>query len=658
MRKTLLYTLVTALATLTGCARMGQPDGGWYDETPPRVVGAMPAEQATGVKTRNVTIFFNEFIQIENPTENVVVSPPQLETPEIKGEGRRITIQLNDSLRPNTTYTIDFSDAITDNNEGNPLGNYTYSFSTGTAIDTMEVSGYVVEAENLEPVKGILVGLYDNLSDTAFTTTPMLRVARTDPHGHFVVRGVAPGQYRVYALQEADGNYMFSQKSEKIAFSHDLIIPSSKPDVRQDTIWRDSLHIDNIIQTGYTHFLPDDIVLRAFTEVPTDRYLLKNERKEAERFTLFFSAGDKQAPTLRGLNFDGRDAFMLEASELRDTLTYWLRDTLLVNQDTLSVELRYMATDTAGVLRPRTDTLDILSKASVAKRLREQQKELEKWQKQQEKAKKKGEKYETEMPVRPLDLKIQVASDMNPFDYVGIESPTPIAHIDSAGIRLYAKNDTLWEEKPFVLADRTIVADTTIAPATRIFVLRPDTTANLWTLGREYKIELDSAAFVDIYGKASAATRKGTRVRPEEEFSTIVFHVAREHDVPYVGELLDKGERVQRQVSSATGDLTFEYVKPGEYYLRVFADDNDNGRWDTGEYALDRQAETMYYYPEKIECKARWPFERNWNPATVPAYRQKPRALIKQKDQKKKSVRSRNAERAQKLGIIYIPQNP
>lgn len=142
-----------------------------------------------------------------------MVSPPQLETPEIVASGKRIKIELLDSLKPNTTYTIDFSDAITDNNEDNPLGNYTYSFSTGDAIDTLEVSGKVLQAKDLEPVKGILVGLYNDLSDTAFTTKPMLRVSRTDGSGRFVIKGVAPGTYRVYALQDADGNYLSTRRA-------------------------------------------------------------------------------------------------------------------------------------------------------------------------------------------------------------------------------------------------------------------------------------------------------------------------------------------------------------------------------------------------------------------------------------------------------------
>ena len=235
------------------CAKMGQPDGGWYDETPPYVVGASPAERGTNVKAKKMSIYFNEFIKIENPTENVVVSPPQLEMPEIKATGKRIIVELKDTLKANTTYTVDFSDAITDFTENNPLGNYTYSFSTGEHIDTMEVSGHVLEARNLEPVKGILVGLYDNLSDTVFAHEPFMRVARTDSRGHFVIKGIANGTYRVYALNDMDGNYMFSQKSEKIAFSKETVTTTSKPDIRPDTIWRDSLYIDSIRQVPYTH---------------------------------------------------------------------------------------------------------------------------------------------------------------------------------------------------------------------------------------------------------------------------------------------------------------------------------------------------------------------------------------------------------------------
>lgn len=651
MRKPLLL-LAIAIVTLTGCARMGQPDGGWFDETPPHVVETSPKDQSTNVNQRTITILFDEFIKLDNPTEKVVISPPQIEAPEIKGAGRRIIVELKDSLKPNTTYTVDFSDAISDNNEGNPLGNYTYSFSTGEHIDTMEVAGYVVEAENMEPIKGILVGLYDNLADSAFTTLPMLRVARTDSRGYFIIKGVAPGNYRIYALQEADGDYVHSQKSEKIAFSHDIITPSFKPDVKQDTLWRDSLHIADIIPTNYTHFLPDNIVLRAFTEEQTDRYFLKNERKQADNFTLFFTYGNPQMPEIEGLNFDERDAFLLEASEQLDTLRYWLKDTLLINQDSLRMQLRFLATDSTGILETKTDTITVLSKEPYAKRMKEWQKEREKWEKQQEKARKKGMDVQEEMPSTPLDLKVNIKSDMMPDNSITLESATPILRIDTTKIHLTVKRDTLMDEKPFILRCEKVDVEGWES-AQRNFTLLPDSTDNLWNIGARYTLVIDSAAFTDIYGNVCNTIKKGANIRKEEDFTTIIFNVVQLEDAPYVGQLLDGQDKVVKQISSPDGKLSFNYVKPGEYYLRVFADNNKNGRWDTGNYEDDRQAEKVYYYPEKIECKAHWPLEKSWNPESGKTL--KPSAITKQKPDKEKRIKKQNQIRAQKLGIIYIP---
>ena len=281
-----IYTLF-----FSSCARMGHPDGGWYDDDPPVVIGSTPEDRSTNVKAKKITILFNEYIKLEDASNKVIVSPPQLEMPEIKSAGKKIVVELKDTLKENTTYTIDFGDAITDNNEGNPMGSYTYTFSTGEQIDTFEVSGYVLDASNLEPIKGIQVGLYNDLADSAFKTKPLLRISRTDGGGHFVIKGIAPGTYRAFALQDADGDYKFSQKSEMIAFNNKTFEPSSKPDIRVDTVWRDTLHIDALLQVPYTHFLPDDITLLAFTHVLTDRYLIKTERAEPNKFSMYFSYG-------------------------------------------------------------------------------------------------------------------------------------------------------------------------------------------------------------------------------------------------------------------------------------------------------------------------------------------------------------------------------
>ena len=638
-RKGVGVGFVFFLLLMASCARMGSPDGGWFDEEPPRVIGASPADKSAGVTAKRVRIAFNEFIKIDNPSEKVIVSPPQLEQPEIKAAGRSILIELKDSLKPNTTYTIDFSDAITDNNEGNPLGNFTYSFSTGAEIDTMEVSGYVLEAENLEPVKGIAVGLYPaDAPDSVFLSEPLLRISRTDSRGHFVVKGVAPGKYRAFALQDAEGDYRFSQKSEKIAFNHDVFTPSSKPDTRHDTIWRDTLHIERILAIPYTHFLPDDIVLRAFTETQTDRHLLKNERKDPDRIAFYFTYGHEELPEIRGLNFSEKEAFVVEASEKRDTIVYWLRDTTLINRDTLQMQVRYHATDTLGQLALVTDTLEMIPKTPYAKRLKQKQKEYEDWEKAQQKLKKRGERYDSIMPVKHLDIKLNAPQQIDPDRDLYIDSPVPIARVDSAKFHFYIKVDTLWQPARFDMEQLGV----------RQLKIHAD-----WQMLQEYSLEVDSAAISDIYGNVTKPIKQSLKVKGEESYSTLLVTIPDTRGKNLVVQLLNSSDAVVKQVATRDEKAKFSYVNPETYYLRLFIDENENGIWDTGLYEADRQPESVFYYHEPIECKAKWDVTKTWRLTERPLFRQKPEKITKQKGEQQKTIRNKNAERAKQLGITY-----
>ncbi len=634
---------VTALI-VTGCARMGSPDGGWYDETPPRVIGANPAEGAVNVKAKQFYVDFNEFIKIENASENVIVSPPQTEAPEIKSQGKRISIKLVDSLKANTTYTIDFSSSISDNNEGNPLGNYTYTFSTGDRIDTLEVAGYVINAENLEPVKGILVGLYDNLSDSAFYKLPMLRVARTDSRGHFIVRGVAPGRYHIFALQDQDGDYRYGQRSEMMGFSDQIIEPTFKDDIRQDTLWKDSLRIMSIDRVHYTHFLPDDVCLRVFNATISTRYLLKSERPDPRYLLLNYSYPDSVLPTIKGLNFDATDAFLIERPVAgKDSLLYWLRDTALVNQDTLRLSVTTSITDTLGVLRQQTDTLEFLSKVSYARRLKEQQKKIEEWQKDQEKKKKRGEPYDSIMPPEALALKFEPSQSLDPDQNITITSPTPLEFVDTAMIHLYShqQNDSLWYKEPYDLRQ---LSDMT-------YELRAS-----WRPDMEYSLETDSAAFRDIYGIVTKAQKIGLKVPGNDTYASLLITINGMAGQHLLVNLLDNSGNVVKTDTVDNGQAEFYYLKEGDYYASLIVDANHNGKWDTGDYDLRLQPEQVYFYPEKITCKAKWDMTVSWNPTEKPLYQQKPTDITKQKADKERKIQNRNAQRAAQLGIQYLPQ--
>ncbi len=637
----LVILLISLL--ITSCARMGSPDGGWYDDDPPRILGSTPADGATGVTAQKITIVFDEYIKLDNPTQNVIVSPPQLEMPEIKAAGKKIVVELKDTLKENTTYTIDFGDAISDNNEGNPMGSYTFTFSTGEQIDTFEVSGYVLDAENLEPVKDISVGLYDDHADSAFHTKPLMRISRTDDTGRFSIKGVAEGQYRIYALQDADGDYRFSQKSEMIAYSHQIITPSCGPDIRQDTIWTDTLHIADIKRVPFTHFYPDDVVLMAFNETLTSRYLVKTERKDEDRISVFFSYGSDSLPLIRGLNFDADSAFIVESNLRRDSITYWLRDTTLIKQDTLLFSMTYMASDSTDQLVMQTDTVEALPKLSYEKRQKLLNKKIEEWTKEQEKLKKRGEPYDSIYPVVTLNPEYSIPQVLAPTSRVWISMPNPLAVADTSKIHLYAKKDSLWYDTPFTFRQSE--------ERMRSYSLTAD-----WTPGTEYSLETDSAAFIDIYGHYSTANKRGLQAADLEKVASIAMKVSGIADsCTVIVQLLDRSDKVLSQKPvDGSGRVLFDFLQPATYYLRAFCDRNGNQLWDTGCYDDDQAPEDVYYYHRGLEAKAKWDITQNWDLTSRQRWRQKPGEITKQKGSKqKKQLRDRNSERARQLGIEY-----
>jgi len=632
-----LPALLMLMIVVYSCASMGNPDGGPYDEEPPKFVRSTPKPFAINSKEKKVTIEFDEFIKLEKAAEKVVVSPPQLEQPEIKASGRKVVVGLVDSLRPNTTYTIDFADAIVDNNEGNPLGNYAFTFSTGTTIDTMEVSGTVLSASDLEPVKNIQVGLHSDLSDSAFMKKPFDRVSRTDSRGHFSIRGIAPGKYRIYALMDGNQNYLFDSKTEMIAFSDSIIIPAMEDAMRQDTIWKDSLTIDTIKSVGYTRFLPDDIILRAFKEENDRQYLTRSERDKENHFVLTFSARADTLPTLKGLNFDERDAFIIEKTDRNDSICYWIKDSLIYQMDTLEIQMDYLATDTLDRLVPQTDTLFLANKLTRAEREKLEAKAAEEKEKERKKKERKGEKIEPE-PTKFLTLNVDAPSAFDLDRNVYLSFDEPVASIDTAAIHMEIKKDSLWEEIPFLFVSDSVLP--------RKYEILAE-----WEPEKEYQLSIDSMAFKGVYGLHTNKVKQTMKVKKLDEYGTILLNITGA-DSTAVVELLDGSGKVLRQQRiTPQNTADFYYLNPGtKFYIRLFNDRNGNGVWDTGKYSEHLQPEEVYYFPKVWEMKANFEFEENWNINAVPVEKQKLDEIKKQKPEETKKIQDRNKERARKLG--------
>lgn len=616
----------TLVALLYSCASIGHPEGGEYDDAPPRFIGSSPAAGEINSTKKKVVLQFDEFIKLEKATEKVVVSPPQIQQPEIKASGKKIQVELLDSMKPNTTYTIDFSDAIVDNNEGNPLGNFAFTFSTGAQIDTMQVSGTLLDASNLEPIKGMLVGLHANLNDTAFTKLPLDRVARTDSRGRFSIRGIAPGKYRIYGLMDADQNFAFNQKSEVIAFNDSLIIPRIEERMRMDTAWVDSLTYDTIVEKAYAHYLPDNIILRAFKELNYSQYLVKSERLIPNKFSFYFAGKADTLPTLKGFNFDEKEAFVIEKNLRNDTIHYWVKDSLLFKQDTLSLSLTYLYTDTLNQLIPRTDTLNLVSKQKYQSKDKEEPKKKKK--------KKKGEEDEPE-PTRFLPVNVNAPSSMDVYGGITLNFEEPIAWFDSTAIHLRQKVDTLWKDVGFEFTQDSVNL--------KRFNLYRD-----WDAKAEYEFAVDSTAFHGIYGLFTDKIKQGFKVRAEEEYFTLHFNVTGAKSPAFV-ELLDAQDKVVRKrFVGEDGMVDFYFLNPGKYAARLIEDTNGNGEWDTGNFEKGQQPEAVYYYPGIVEYKAMWDVTQPWDIHATPVERQKPDELKKQKpdeDKKKKDRERQNRNR-------------
>ena len=635
-----ILPLAVVILILYACASTGTPDGGPYDETPPKFVRATPEPNSTGNTRKKISMEFDEFIKIENAAEKVIISPPQTEMPEVKASGKKVLVEFFDTLRPNTTYTIDFGDAIVDNNEGNPMGNFAYAFSTGETIDTMEVSGTVLNAQDLEPIKGIQVGLHKNLNDTAFTKLPFDRISRTDSRGRFSIKGVAPGKYRIYALKDGNQNYLFDSKTEIIAYSDSIIIPSMEPATRQDTTWNaiDTLKIDTVKTVHYTHFMPDDIILRAFKEETTMQYLAKSEREQLNRFSLYFSAKADTLPTVTGLDFDDKDAFIIEPSLNNDTIRYWIKDTVLCERDTLTLQLDYLYTDTLGNLVPKRDTIYMMNKLSKEKRLAMAKEEMEKKEKEMKKRRKKGDTLNAVETVF-FKMNVDAPSSMDINRNICISFEEPVQSIDTAAIHVDVKVDTLWNEERFIFVSDSVVPR-------RYYILSD------WKPGNEYRLRIDSTAIKSIYGLHTNKVENTVKIKTLEEYGTLYLNIKGVEGNAIV-QLLNSSDAVVRQQKlKKNNTCDFYFLQPNtKYYIRMYIDSNNNGKWDTGVYDKKIQPEEVYYFPKVWEMKANFEFEEDWDVKSVPLDRQKLDEIKKQKPEEAKKIKDRNKERAKKLGL-------
>ncbi len=575
---------------LHSCANKGYPEGGPKDTTPPKVIAEVPASFSKDFKKKSVNIYFDEFVQLKNIQEKFIISPPMAKKPQVRLRAKYIIVELGDSLRPNTTYSLDFADAIVDNNEGNPLGYYRYVFSTGNTLDTLELSGNVVDAQTNEPVIGSYVFLYSDPRDSL----PLLQIpdylARTDSSGFFRLTNLKEADYKVLAVMDDNRDMKYTPEAEQFAFLDSLVRPVVMPVTRVDTLGGDSL-----VVRSYNAFGPNNLYLRMFKEKLTQLYMTDNNRKQRELLYFTFSIPGENDFSLELMDTVVTDKWYFpEVSPGRDTIRLWIKDSTIYKRDTLKLQLSYLRTDSTGMFVNRLDTVKLVYT------------DKDKGKNSRRKKKKEEEKPKIEF----LQVNVGVEQDHDLNKGITLEFDRPVTMDIREHILLAEKVDTVYQPTDF-----TFRQDST---QIRRFYLE-----KTWEPEKEYELTIDSAAISDIYGHINERVEKKFKIRAYETYGKLMVTLKGVH-----GQVIlqlykpdskkdENGQKtfnvLDQKIVDKDSKITFDYLREGKYKLRAVLDANGNGEWDTGLYLKGIQPEEVRYLPIEINVKQNFDVEQEFD---------------------------------------------
>lgn len=600
-----LYILGSAIAIITmlwGCASIGNPSGGPRDEDPPRFVGANPKPGSVNVDPSNINIYFNELVNVKDAFQKVVLSPPGQSVPRVSTRGKGVIVNITDTLLPNTTYTIDFGDAIEDNNEGNKLPGFAYTFSTGPTLDSLRISGMVLGAEDMEPQQGVFVGAYISKEDSAFLKAPFERLARTDDYGRFIIRGLQDTTYRLFALKDLDNDKHYANPEEDIAWFEDIIRPTSERIIAHDTIRNLTTGvIDTIVERERTRFLPNNVLLRMFNTGLKPQYLVSYTRPDSTRLEFIFNSPTKRQPLIR-IADDETFPMPLKAERTigNDTLTFWLPREL-ATRDTLMLALEYPNVDLmTGLETIINDTVKLMKPKDQAKK-KDSKKKKNKKKTDSDKGKNMQTISESNDSINVADLNmsseveikdsIENATPPPTFAFsakgpdtdmtlpLAIEVPIPLQKLDTLAFRLEMNTDSVW--KPVKEPYRLQRTDT--------FSERRFKIEYPWQRGMSYRLSADSLAATDIYGVNSDKLSYEFKTKPEEDLSNLkITLVGLAPDIPAFVQLMASADKPKYTARVENGVATFTGIDAGKYYARLYEDFNGDGKYTTGSYRLQR----------------------------------------------------------------------
>ena len=616
--KNLCIIALAAALISGGCAKMGSLTGGPKDEDPPLVIESKPDNYSIRFDGKKIEITFDEFITLNNINQELIVSPPLKEKPDVRLKGKSLLIELNNELKDSTTYTLNFGQAIKDNNEGNLLANYEFVFSTGDFLDSLSVGGSLKNAFDMSNVKDpTSIMLYTDLDDSIVHKDIPVYIGKTDKEGNFRINNLRSGKYKIFALQDVNNNFLFDLPNEAIAFADSFlnvdpdffleVIRKEEEKMIADSIVTDSLQAlqaeadslmtDSIsvikvqaMERDSTISKADSIIasklpsiprnlmvdLLLFTEDNPSQFLSNNERKTRKKIEFSFNLPVRDSFYVKSLIPDRTDWFLLEESEKRDSFIYWILDKEVSDMDTILMELNYVVPDSMSN--------DIWKKDSIYFNFRDPAKS----------ARKKDDEKEPTEVLTLTGLRNNATIDLN--SKLKFISNTPVNSVDTSYIELFKTEDTIRTRSSFNLVRDSIKY--------RILHFNKE-----WDERMKYELNFFPGALMDVYGSTNDTINYKFTTRSEDYYGVLILNMDSLQS-PMIIQLMDTKEKVLREIfMEEPGRHRFEYLKASSYKLKFIYDDNRNKKWDTGNYSLKKQPEKVEYYKGSIDIRANWDME-------------------------------------------------
>ena len=572
----ILFLSAGLILFLISCASQAPLGGGPKDETPPKLLSCTPENHSVNFTGKQIELTFDEFVILKSIQQKLVISPPTSIKPEVTAKLRSVLIKFDEDLIPNTTYTLNFSDAIADLNEGNSIPDFHYSFSTGTSIDSLKVSGSVKDGFTLKPESGMFVMLYSDTTDSVPIKKPPYYLSKTNSTGNFTIENVKAGRYKIFALNDMNGNLLFDMPTEKIAFLDSLIVPNATRKIITDTLKKgtvfnkDTLKHDSIRSFPRTVFKPNNILLKSFEEDRQKQFVKSSNRNYKNKCFALFNRKGMGPITVSGFNVKH---FLVEQTKNNDSLTLWLTDSLDYNSDTVKFQITYAKKDSTEKIYTVTEPINFPF---------------------QEKNKKNPAvlKFST-------TLNIQQDQQWVSSNNIRFQFSTPVTKFPIDSIIVKEGKDSIFHKiKPELVPDK-------LSPC--IYYLKYP-----WKDEMKYRFRIKKGSIKDLYGNPCDSIARTFKTRPVDYFGTATFIIDGPDSI-LTFQLMDAtGNNVLEWSDKPPFSKKVERLLPGKYRLKAYFDENKNGKCDNGFYLHHKQPEKLYLNPDEISLRSNWEIEVKW----------------------------------------------